>query len=105
NACTIALAEQYAPFNVRINGLHPGPMPTSRWERLESHFAALKGISAEEARKRALSSIPMARLPELEEVADLVVFLASDRASYITGQSINIDGHQNKAVLHLPSGA
>jgi NAD(P)-dependent dehydrogenase (short-subunit alcohol dehydrogenase family) len=61
--------------------------------------AALSGISVEEARERAVSRIPMGRAADPEEIADMVVFAASARASYLTAISITMDGALNPIVI------
>ena len=94
-----SMAEQYAPFGVRVNTVNPGPVNTSRWDGLEKAFARDKGVSQQQAHELAVSSIPLGRIAEPEEVANLVVFLASDRASFINGAHILIDGSQRKGIM------
>jgi 3-oxoacyl-[acyl-carrier protein] reductase len=57
------------------------------------------GITQKEAHDFAVSSIPLGRIAEADEIANLVVFLASDRASFINGAHILIDGAQRKAKM------
>lgn len=94
-----SMAEQYAPFGIRVNTVNPGPVNTSRWDGLEKAFARDKGVSQQQAHDLAVSSIPLGRIAEPEEVANLVVFLASDRASFINGAHILIDGSQRKGIM------
>jgi NAD(P)-dependent dehydrogenase (short-subunit alcohol dehydrogenase family) len=94
-----SMAEQYAPFGIRVNTVNPGPVNTGRWDGLEKAFARDKGVSQEEAHELAVASIPLGRIAEPEEVADLVVFLASDRASFVNGSHILIDGSQRKGIM------
>jgi NAD(P)-dependent dehydrogenase (short-subunit alcohol dehydrogenase family) len=94
-----SMAEQYAPFGIRVNTVNPGPVNTSRWDGLEKAFARDKGVSQEQAHDLAVSSIPLGRIAEPEEVANLVVFLASDRASFVNGAHILIDGSQRKGIM------
>ena len=96
-----AMAEQYGPFGVRINTVNPGPVNTDRWEGLEEAFARDKGVSRERAHELAVGSIPFGRICEPEEVASLVAFLASPRASFIHSAHIPIDGGQRKALMDL----
>ena len=78
---TKALSKEVASFGVRVNAVAPGFVDSEM----------LSGIDPERL-KHLKSRIPAGRLGTMEEVADLVCFLASDRASYITGQVIQIDG-------------
>jgi 3-oxoacyl-[acyl-carrier protein] reductase len=94
-----SMAEQYAPLGIRVNTVNPGPVNTGRWDGLEKAFARDKGVSQERAHELAVASIPLGRIAKPEEVADLVVFLASDRASFINGSHILIDGSQRKGIM------
>jgi len=76
-----ALAKEVAGQNVRVNVVCPGFIETD-----------MVGSIREDIKKEVLKSIPQKRLGKAEEVADLCVFLASDKASYITGETIKIDG-------------
>lgn len=97
-----SIAEQYGPFGIRVNTVNPGPVNTGRWDTLEKAMARDMSISQAEAHEFAVSSIPLGRIAEPAEVADLVVFLASDRASFINGAHIIIDGGQRKALMDRP---
>jgi 3-oxoacyl-[acyl-carrier protein] reductase len=96
---TQALAEQYAPQGILINAVNPGPVATDRWDGLEKQMAKDRGISQDAAHALAVRSIPLGRICQPEEVADLVCFLASGRNTFITGTLVNIDGAQRKAVM------
>ncbi len=90
-----------APFGITVNAVNPGPVDTDRWWGLVRTMSREKGISEEEAQRRAVASIPIGRLCTSEEVADMVVFLSSERASFVTGASISMDGGQRKALMDL----
>jgi 3-oxoacyl-[acyl-carrier protein] reductase len=94
-----SIAEQYGKYSIRVNTVNPGPVDTERWDGLEKAMARDMGISQQDAHEFAVSSIPLGRIATAEEVADLVVFLASDRASFINGAHIVIDGGQRKAIM------
>jgi 3-oxoacyl-[acyl-carrier protein] reductase len=72
---------------------------TDRWDGLEKALARDKKITQQRAHELATESIPFGRICEPQEVAALVTFLASPRASFINGAHIPIDGAQRKAVM------
>lgn len=86
------LANEVAPFGVTVNNLLPGFTRTERMVELSEVTAAKEGITPEQALARFTASVPMGRMGETREFAALAAFLASDRASYITGQSVAVDG-------------
>jgi NAD(P)-dependent dehydrogenase (short-subunit alcohol dehydrogenase family) len=89
---TAGLANAYAAHGIRVLAVNPGLTETERVaEGLEADAKA-QGISVQEARKRGVSKIALGRYARPEEIADAVVFLASGRASYISGVSITMDG-------------
>ena len=81
-----------APFGITVNNILPGYTRTERLENLAEETAKRKGISVEEAYQAWIKDIPMNRLGESEEFGDVVTFLASEKASYVTGMSITVDG-------------
>ena len=86
------LANEVAPFNVTVNNLMPGYTRTDRLEHLARATGERSGGSARDAFAKWEKEIPMGRLGEPREFAALAAFLASERASYITGSSIAVDG-------------
>jgi NAD(P)-dependent dehydrogenase (short-subunit alcohol dehydrogenase family) len=94
-----SLAEQYGRYGVRVNTVNPGPVNTDRWDTLEKAFARDKGVTQEEAHQLAVDSIPLGRICEPQEVANLVAVVASPRASFINGAHIPIDGAQRKGIM------
>ena len=92
------LAEAAAPFNIRVNAINPGPIETDRMVYLTQEKAIELGISEAEA-KRILADVTLLkRFGEPRELASAVVFLASARASFMTGIMLDIDGGQVQAI-------
>ena len=90
---TQSLAMEFARDGIRVNALCPGVVWTALWD--EQHvgdYGRKRSMAPEEVRPYLESKIPMGRLCTPEDVAETAVFLASDAASYITGQAINISG-------------
>lgn len=93
------LANEVAPFGITVNNMLPGYTRTERVEQLSDATAKREGITRDEAQARWESEIPMRRLGEPREFGALAAFLASERASYITGTSIPVDGGWIRALL------
>ncbi|MGE5098668.1 MAG: SDR family oxidoreductase [Deltaproteobacteria bacterium] len=93
------LANEVATDGVTVNNILPGYTRTERVEQLAESTAKKEGLAPKDVVARFEKEIPMRRLGEPEEFAALAVFLASTRASYITGQSIAVDGGWIKALL------
>jgi 3-oxoacyl-[acyl-carrier protein] reductase len=93
------LANEVAPFGVTINNIMPGYTRTERVEELAQMMAAKQGISPVEFIARWEKEIPMGRIGEPREFAALAAFLVSERASYITGTSIPVDGGWIRAIM------
>lgn len=96
---TLSLASQYGRDNISFVCVNPGPVRTERWTGLVRAMARDMNMSFEEADKLAPASIPLGRIAESEEVANLVTFLASDLAFFVNGTMIEIDGGQEKPLM------
>ena len=92
---TVGLAAAYASTGVRINGINPGQTLTDRVHEGLAAEARMTGKAIEELRRLAEARIPMGRMGMPEEVAQVALFLASDRASYVTGAIVPMDGASN----------
>jgi NAD(P)-dependent dehydrogenase (short-subunit alcohol dehydrogenase family) len=95
---TKALADLGAGSNVLVTGVSPGPVKTERWDQLAQQQAAAAGTDIDSYLKEQNSRMPLGRIALPEEVADLVCFLASDRAAFLTGITITVDGGLTRGV-------
>jgi 3-oxoacyl-[acyl-carrier protein] reductase len=86
------LAMEVAGHGVTVNTILPGYTATERVEELAEHLANKEGIAPSEVRRRWEAEIPIGRLAEPREFAAMAAFLVSERASYVTGSSIAVDG-------------
>ena len=86
------LANEVAAHGVTINTILPGYMNTERVVELNQINATREGVPVRDVEQRVIGQIPVRRIGEPRELAALAAFLASDQASYITGQSILVDG-------------
>jgi 3-oxoacyl-[acyl-carrier protein] reductase len=86
------LAREVGGDGVTCNVIIPGRVATKRITFLDEKKAEREGRAIEEVRAESMSSIPLGRYGEPQEYADMVAFLASNRASYVTGSSIRVDG-------------
>jgi 3-oxoacyl-[acyl-carrier protein] reductase len=93
------LANEVAGDGVTVNCVLPGYTRTERVEQLNAATAAREGLSLEEIQRRNEAQIPMRLLADPREFGAMVAFLASERASYITAQSIAVDGGWIRSVL------
>jgi 3-oxoacyl-[acyl-carrier protein] reductase len=93
------LATQCARDGVLINSVAPGYFLTTRQQEIGAARAKQKGVSLEEYLTQAAVDIPLQRFGDPEELANLIVFLGSERASYITGTTISVDGGLSKGLF------
>lgn len=93
---TQSIALELAPYGVRVNAVCPGNLLDSPlWqESLYEQYARRWGITVEEVRRRYEEQVPLGRGCTYDDVCNVVVFLASDQSSYMTGQAINVTGGQ-----------
>jgi len=86
---TKVMALEWAGYNIRVNCIAPGAIETRLYDAI---FRLLPDGEAERRKKEAAERIPMRRVGEPQELADAVLFLASDASSYVTGQTFAVDG-------------
>lgn len=96
---SVGLANAYGSKGVRVNAINPGLTLT---DRLQEGFAAdarMRGVSTEEVLNQSIAKLPLGRIATPEEIANAAVFLASSKASYITGICMSMDGALNPIVV------
>ncbi len=91
---TRALALEVAPRGITVNAICPGWTETAMADQGMGETAAILGTSKAEFRRQALDAVPIKRILDPREIAELALYLASDAASGMTGQAINLDGGQ-----------
>jgi NAD(P)-dependent dehydrogenase (short-subunit alcohol dehydrogenase family) len=96
---TAGLATAYASKGIRVVGLNPGLTATERVAEGMKADARSQGITEDEALKRAVQRLPMGRLAEAEEIANVVIFAASDKGAFLTGANISMDGASSPTVV------
>lgn len=91
-----SLSDEVAKYNITVNNVAPGYTLTSRLYDIAVHKSKQSGLSHEEVLADMAKNVPINRLARPEEIASLVVFLASNHASYITGATIQVDGGRTR---------
>ncbi len=86
---TKVMALEWATYGIRVNCVAPGAIDTRLYDAI---FALLPEQRGREAKQQAAARIPMGRVGEPREIADAVLYLASDASSYMTGQTFAVDG-------------
>jgi NAD(P)-dependent dehydrogenase (short-subunit alcohol dehydrogenase family) len=95
---TVGSAHHYAQYGIRINAINPGATVTERVQEGLAVEAKTLGVSVEDARKQGEARIPLGRYAMPEEVADVAVFLASARASYVVGAVVPMTGGMSPVI-------
>jgi len=91
-ALTKTLSRELASYGINVNAICPGLIDTKMLKDGWRKISEDKGVSVQEIEEEFLSKISLGRLGTPKDIANLVLFLASEEASYITGESINITG-------------
>jgi len=95
---TVGLATVYGPQGIRVNAINPAATMTGRVQEALRLEAKMQGVSEQQVLAQGEAKVPLRRYASPEDVADLTLFLASDRASYITGALIPMDGGANPVI-------
>jgi NAD(P)-dependent dehydrogenase (short-subunit alcohol dehydrogenase family) len=96
---TAGLGHAHAARGVRVNAVNPGLTDTERLQEGLAAEARLRGITPEAVRAELLARLPLGRIARPDEVADVVVFLASARASHVNGATVSLDGGATPTVV------
>ena len=96
---TAGMASAYAGRGIRVNAVNPGLTLTERLKEGMQADARMQGISPDEALARAKAKLPLGRIATPEEIAHAVLFLASSKASYVSGAILSMDGAVNPIVV------
>jgi 3-oxoacyl-[acyl-carrier protein] reductase len=99
SALAKTLALELAGSNIRVNQIVPGRIDTDRVRQLDEINARKQNISADQAKSKAIATIPMGRYGEPQEFGRVAAFLLSDAASYMTGATVQVDGGLIRSVL------
>ncbi len=89
---TQSAALALSPYNINVNAVCPGVIPTPMWEQIDRDRSRIMGASPGEAMKAFIEKVPLLRAGSTEDAAGAVAFLCSADADYITGQTLNVDG-------------
>ena len=99
SALSKTLALELAPDKIRVNQIVPGRIDTDRVKSLDDIAAKKQGITAEQARTKAMAMIPMGRYGEAAEYGRVAAFILSDAGAYMTGSTVQVDGGLIRSVL------
>ena len=96
---TKTLSDQLGPFGITVNVIHPGVVETPHIHELYAKEARLQGLTPAEVEANYAKATPIRRVLQVREIADVVLFLASERAAAITGESIAVDGGITRGIF------
>jgi D-sorbitol dehydrogenase (acceptor) len=89
---TQSAALAMAPYKIRVNSISPGVVDTPMWAGVDAMFAKFENLPIGEKKRRVGLAVPLGYMGSPDDIAGAAVFLASDEASYITAQTLNVDG-------------
>lgn len=89
---TQAAAKEFARYGITVNAYCPGIVGTTMWEQIDLQMSELLDVPAGKTFQEKVNAIPLGRVQDPQDVADVVSFLASEKSNYMTGQAIVVDG-------------
>jgi 3-oxoacyl-[acyl-carrier protein] reductase len=89
---------ELGPLNIRVNSVAPGRIQTARSDRLRDATAGAQGTSPEAILRQLVQTIPSGRVGTIDDIADAVCFLVSERASYVNGAALVVDGSKSVVI-------
>ena len=89
---TQSAALAMAPHHIRVNGIAPGVIATPMWKHVDALFAKYENLPLGEKKKQVGLAVPLGYMGDPQDICGAAIFLASDEASYITAQTLNVDG-------------
>ena len=95
---TQALAEECGPDNVLVNGVNPTATATDRWDTLVQQRSKMTGETIDQIMAASAAKVPVGRIGQPEDIANMVVFLCSERANFVNGALIEVDGGTTRAL-------
>jgi NAD(P)-dependent dehydrogenase (short-subunit alcohol dehydrogenase family) len=95
---TKLMANELGSKGITVNAINPGSTNTRRWTNLIEVVAKEQNVSREEAEKILVEEVPLGRVVDIADIADLAIFLASARAGMISGTAINVDGGRSRSI-------
>lgn len=96
---TKTLSDQLGPSGITVNVIHPGVVETPHIHELYAKEAKLQGLTSQQVEANYAKATPIRRVLQVDEIADVVLFLASERAGAITGESIAVDGGITRGIF------
>lgn len=87
-----SIAKEFANTKIRVNNICPSAVWTDMWEQNKYDYARKRNMKPEEVKSYFENATPMKRLVNMREITDAAIFLSTDKSSYMTGQSLNLNG-------------